>query len=217
MEEVLDIDLTGTWIAKRVVLPAMGSKQQQSGEHQTYRRERGRRGYPIRAPYAASKCGDERSALKLDRGPANGAGRGSVNCICTGSGSSAERINRVAERRAQSDGSAYEAGSARLRLASGSIEKGLVTEEEVDNWSSYYSPCDTILRSQSCQGPSKLEAGRYELRGARLGSTVSTSSGKRETIKLYSCLTVLTLFLPLFGRRETSHWPGYCVSTRPPT
>src|SRR5260370_20772432 len=52
-QETLDIDLTGTWLATRAALPAMD--QQRSGIILNISSGAGRRGYPMRSPYAAAK------------------------------------------------------------------------------------------------------------------------------------------------------------------
>src|ERR1700680_592273 len=52
-QEVLDINLTGAWLASRAVLPTMA--KQRSGNIVMISSGAGRRGYPLRSPYAASK------------------------------------------------------------------------------------------------------------------------------------------------------------------
>src|SRR5205823_15016833 len=52
-QEVIDINLTGAWLAARAVLPQM--EKQHSGHIVNISSGAGRRGYPLRSPYAASK------------------------------------------------------------------------------------------------------------------------------------------------------------------
>ena len=52
-QEVLDINLTGAWLASRAAIPAM--VKQGSGNILMISSGAGRRGYPLRSPYASSK------------------------------------------------------------------------------------------------------------------------------------------------------------------
>ena len=52
-QETIDIDLTGTWLATRAVLPTMD--KQRAGNVINISSGAGRRGYPMRSPYAAAK------------------------------------------------------------------------------------------------------------------------------------------------------------------
>src|SRR5271170_1156335 len=54
-QEVIDINLTGAWLAARAVLPAM--ERQGRGDILNISSGAGRRGFPLRSPYAASKWG----------------------------------------------------------------------------------------------------------------------------------------------------------------
>ena len=52
-QEVIDINLTGAWLASRAAIPAM--VKQKGGNILMISSAAGRRGYPFRSPYAASK------------------------------------------------------------------------------------------------------------------------------------------------------------------
>ena len=123
-QEVIDIDLTGTWLATRAVLPAM--KQQKSGGIINISSGSGRRGYPFRAPYSASKWG----IISLTQTWAGEWGRSGirVNCICPGP-VVGERINRVISARAQAMDVPYE--QVERGFVSQSPLQRMVTEEEV--------------------------------------------------------------------------------------
>jgi NAD(P)-dependent dehydrogenase (short-subunit alcohol dehydrogenase family) len=123
-QEVLDIDLSGTWLATRAVLPAM--KQQNSGGIINISSGAGRRGYPFRAPYAASKWG----MIGLTQTWAGEWGRCGirVNCICPGP-VVGERINRVLTARAKAMGVPYE--QVERGFVSQAALQRMVTEEEV--------------------------------------------------------------------------------------
>src|SRR5277367_1379720 len=103
-QETIDIDLTGTWLATRAVLPTMD--QQRSGNVINISSGAGRRGYPMRSPYAASKWG----MIGLTQTLAGEWGQRGirVNCICPGA-IEGERIERVMRARAESLGQPYEA------------------------------------------------------------------------------------------------------------
>jgi NAD(P)-dependent dehydrogenase (short-subunit alcohol dehydrogenase family) len=101
--EVVDIDLTGTWLATRAVLPAM--IRQKSGGIINISSGSGRRGYPFRAPYSAAKWG----MISLTQTWAGEWGRSGIriNCICPGP-VVGDRIERVISARAKAMGVSYE-------------------------------------------------------------------------------------------------------------
>ncbi len=122
--EVIDIDLTGTWLATLAVLPAM--KQQKSGGIVNISSGSGRRGYPFRAPYSAAKWG----VVSLTQTWAGEWGRSGirVNCICPGP-VVGNRIDRVISARAKAMGVPYE--QVERGFVSQSAMLRMVTEEEV--------------------------------------------------------------------------------------
>ena len=79
-QEVIDINLTGAWLASRAVLPAMERKR--GGNILNISSGAGRRGYPLRSPYAASKW----AMIGLTQTLAGEWGDKGirVNCICPG-------------------------------------------------------------------------------------------------------------------------------------
>jgi NAD(P)-dependent dehydrogenase (short-subunit alcohol dehydrogenase family) len=133
-QEVLDIDLTGTWLATRAVLPAM--KQQKSGVIINISSGAGRRGYPFRAPYSASKWG----MISLTQTWAGEWGRSGirVNCVCPGP-VVGERINRVITERAKAMGVPYEQVE-RGFIGQAALQR-MVTEEEVAKAALFFA-CD---------------------------------------------------------------------------
>jgi NAD(P)-dependent dehydrogenase (short-subunit alcohol dehydrogenase family) len=122
--EVIDIDLTGTWLATRAVLPTM--KEQKSGGIINISSGSGRRGYPFRAPYSAAKWG----MVSLTQTWAGEWGRSGirVNCICPGP-VVGDRIDRVISARAKAMGVPYE--QVERGFVSQSAMLRMVTEEEV--------------------------------------------------------------------------------------
>ena len=79
-QEVLDINLTGAWLASRAAIPAMVKAH--SGNILMISSGAGRRGYPLRSPYASSKW----AMIGLTQTLAGewGADGIRVNCICPG-------------------------------------------------------------------------------------------------------------------------------------
>lgn len=123
-QEVLDINITGAWLASRAVIPIMDS--QQSGNILMISSGAGRRGYPLRSPYAASKW----AMIGLTQTLAGEWGtRGiRVNCICPGA-IAGDRIERVMRARAESMKVPYE--QIRNAFLSGAAMNRMATEEEV--------------------------------------------------------------------------------------
>jgi len=123
-QEVIDIDLTGTWLATRAVLPAM--KQQQSGAVINISSGSGRRGYPFRAPYSAAKW----AMISLTQTWAGEWGRSGirVNCICPGP-VVGDRIRRVISAWAKAMGVPYE--QVERGFVSQAPMQRMVTEEEI--------------------------------------------------------------------------------------
>ena len=95
-QEVIDIDLTGTWLATRAVLPTMD--QQRSGVILNISSGAGRRGYPLRSPYASAKW----AMIGLTQTIAGEWGQRGIrcNCICPGA-IAGDRIERVMRARAE--------------------------------------------------------------------------------------------------------------------
>jgi NAD(P)-dependent dehydrogenase (short-subunit alcohol dehydrogenase family) len=123
-QEVIDIDLTGTWLAARAVLPAM--KQHQAGAIINISSGSGRRGYPFRAPYSAAKW----AMISLTQTWAGEWGRSGirVNCICPGP-VVGDRIERVISARAKAMGLPY--AQVEKGFVSQAALQRMVTEEEV--------------------------------------------------------------------------------------
>ncbi|HVA78286.1 MAG TPA: SDR family NAD(P)-dependent oxidoreductase, partial [Candidatus Binataceae bacterium] len=94
-QETIDIDLTGTWLATRAVLPTMDA--QRSGLVLNISSGAGRRGFPMRSPYAAAKW----AMIGLTQTVAGEWGARGIrcNCICPGA-IEGERIERVMRARA---------------------------------------------------------------------------------------------------------------------
>jgi NAD(P)-dependent dehydrogenase (short-subunit alcohol dehydrogenase family) len=101
--ETLDIDLTGTWLATRAVLPTMD--KQGVGNILNISSGAGRRGYPMRSPYAAAKW----AMIGLTQTIAGEWGQRGIrcNCICPGA-IAGERIERVIRARAEALKQPYE-------------------------------------------------------------------------------------------------------------
>src|ERR1700693_3708416 len=102
-QEVIDIDLTGAWLASRAVIPHMDKAR--AGNILMISSGAGRRGYPLRSPYAAAKW----AMIGLTQTLAGEWGQRGirVNCICPGA-ITGDRIERVMGARAVSLGESYE-------------------------------------------------------------------------------------------------------------
>ncbi|MGO9607523.1 MAG: SDR family NAD(P)-dependent oxidoreductase [Candidatus Binataceae bacterium] len=122
-QETLDIDLTGTWLATRAVLPTMD--RQRSGNVLNISSGAGRRGYPMRSPYAASKWG----MIGLTQTIAGEWGSRGIrcNCICPGP-IEGDRIERVMRARAEALKVPYE--QVRANFLSQAALNRMATEEE---------------------------------------------------------------------------------------
>jgi NAD(P)-dependent dehydrogenase (short-subunit alcohol dehydrogenase family) len=122
--ETIDIDLTGTWLASRAVLPTMD--QQRSGNILNISSGAGRRGYPMRSPYAAAKWG----MIGLTQTIAGEWGQRGIrcNCICPGA-IAGDRIERVMRARADALKQPYEL--VRAGFLSQAALARMATEEEV--------------------------------------------------------------------------------------
>lgn len=123
-QEVIDIDLTGAWLASRAVIPQMD--KQRSGNILMISSGAGRRGYPLRSPYAAAKW----AMIGLTQTLAGEWGQRGirVNCICPGA-IAGDRIERVIRARAESLKQPYEVVKA--GFVSQSALQRMATEEEV--------------------------------------------------------------------------------------
>jgi NAD(P)-dependent dehydrogenase (short-subunit alcohol dehydrogenase family) len=123
-QEVIDIDLTGTWLATRAALPTM--REQKSGGIINISSGSGRRGYPFRAPYSAAKW----AMISLTQTWAGEWGRSGirVNCICPGP-VLGDRIERVISTRAKAMGVPYE--QVERGFVSAAAMQRMVSEEEV--------------------------------------------------------------------------------------
>ncbi len=123
-QEVLDIDLTGAWLASRAAIPPMD--RQRSGNILMISSGAGRRGYPLRSPYAASKW----AMIGLTQTLAGewGARGIRVNCICPGA-IEGDRIERVIRARAESLGQPYE--QVKQAFVSQAALSRMATEDEV--------------------------------------------------------------------------------------
>jgi NAD(P)-dependent dehydrogenase (short-subunit alcohol dehydrogenase family) len=123
-QEVLDINITGAWLASRAAIPIMD--KQRSGNILMISSGAGRRGYPLRSPYAASKW----AMIGLTQTLAGEWGtRGiRVNCICPGA-IEGDRIERVMRARADSMKVPYE--QVRAAFLQGAAMNRMATEEEV--------------------------------------------------------------------------------------
>jgi NAD(P)-dependent dehydrogenase (short-subunit alcohol dehydrogenase family) len=122
-QETIDINLTGAWLAARAVLPTMD--KQRSGHILNISSGAGRRGYPMRSPYAASKW----AMLGLTQTIAGEWGARGIrcNCICPGA-IAGDRIERVMHARAQAMKVPYE--QIRAQFLSQSALNRMATEEE---------------------------------------------------------------------------------------
>ena len=122
-QETIDINLTGAWLAARAVLPTMD--KQRSGHILNISSGAGRRGYPMRSPYAASKWG----MIGLTQTIAGEWGARGIrcNCICPGP-IAGDRIERVMHARADAMNVPYE--QIRAQFLSQSALNRMATEEE---------------------------------------------------------------------------------------
>ena len=123
-QEVLDINLTGAWLASRAILPAM--EAQRSGDILNISSGAGRRGYPLRSPYAASKWG--MIGLTQTLAAEWGAAGIRVNCIYPGA-VEGERIDKVIRARAESMKMPYE--QVKRGFVSASPLQRMVSEDEI--------------------------------------------------------------------------------------
>ena len=123
-QETIDIDLTGTWLATRAVLPTMD--KQRSGNVINISSGAGRRGYPMRSPYAAAKW----AMIGFTQTVAGEWGQRGIrcNCICPGA-IEGERIERVMRARADALKQPYE--QIRGQFLSQAAMNRMATEEEV--------------------------------------------------------------------------------------
>lgn len=123
-QEVIRTDLTGAWLASRAVIPRMD--EQGSGNILMISSGAGRRGYPLRSPYAAAKW----AMIGLTQTLAWEWGtRGiRVNCICPGA-IGGDRLERVFHARAQALGQPYE--QAKAAIIGRAAMNRMATDEEV--------------------------------------------------------------------------------------
>jgi NAD(P)-dependent dehydrogenase (short-subunit alcohol dehydrogenase family) len=123
-QETIDIDLTGTWLATRAVLPTMD--KQRGGNILNISSGAGRRGYPLRSPYAASKW----AMIGLTQTVAAEWGARGIrcNCICPGA-IEGDRIERVMRARAEALKQPYE--QVRAGFLSTTALQRMATEDEV--------------------------------------------------------------------------------------
>jgi NAD(P)-dependent dehydrogenase (short-subunit alcohol dehydrogenase family) len=123
-QEVIDIDLTGPWLATKAVLPTMTVAR--SGVILNISSLAGRGGYPLRSPYAAAKWG----LIGLTQTWAGEWGSLGLrcNCICPGA-IEGDRIERVIRARAESMDQPYEAVKA--GFTSQAALRRMATEAEV--------------------------------------------------------------------------------------
>jgi NAD(P)-dependent dehydrogenase (short-subunit alcohol dehydrogenase family) len=122
--EVVESNLTGTWLMTRAVLPSMA--KQQSGNIINIGSTAGRRGYTLRAHYSAAKW----AIIGLTQTWAVEWGKAGirVNCVCPGA-VQGERIERAIKARMETLGITYE--RAKQGLTAGSPMGRMVSEEEV--------------------------------------------------------------------------------------
>jgi NAD(P)-dependent dehydrogenase (short-subunit alcohol dehydrogenase family) len=123
-QEVIDINLTGAWLASRAALPTM--TQQGAGNILMISSGAGRRGYPLRSPYASSKWAmiGLTQTLAGEWGPSGVR----VNCICPGA-VEGDRIERVIRARAHAMGVPHE--QIRKGFTSTAALQRMVTEQEI--------------------------------------------------------------------------------------
>jgi NAD(P)-dependent dehydrogenase (short-subunit alcohol dehydrogenase family) len=123
-QEVIDINLTGAWLASRAAIPVMMT--QGAGNILMISSGAGRRGYPLRSPYAASKW----AMIGLTQTLAGEWGTNGirVNCICPGA-VEGDRIERVIRARAEAMGAPYD--QVKKGFTSTAALQRMVTEDEV--------------------------------------------------------------------------------------
>jgi NAD(P)-dependent dehydrogenase (short-subunit alcohol dehydrogenase family) len=123
-KEVIDINLTGAWLASRAAIPVM--VKQKAGNILMISSGAGRRGYPFRSPYAASKWAmiGLTQTLSMEWG-AEGI---RVNCICPGA-VEGDRIERVIKARAEATKQPYD--QVKRNFLSMAAMQRMVTEGEV--------------------------------------------------------------------------------------
>jgi|SRR5579863_447377 len=123
-QQVLDINLTGAWLASRAAIPVM--VKQGGGTILMISSGAGRRGYPLRSPYAASKWAmiGLTQTLALEWG----ASAIRVNCICPGA-VEGDRIERVIRARAEAMGAPY--AEVKKGFTANAALQRMVTEQEV--------------------------------------------------------------------------------------
>jgi NAD(P)-dependent dehydrogenase (short-subunit alcohol dehydrogenase family) len=123
-QEVLDINLTGAWLASRAAIPTM--VKQRSGNILMISSGAGRRGYPLRSPYSSSKW----AMIGLTQTLAGEWGTEGirVNCICPGA-VEGDRIERVIRARAEAMGVPHD--QIRKGFTSTAALQRMVTEFEV--------------------------------------------------------------------------------------
>jgi NAD(P)-dependent dehydrogenase (short-subunit alcohol dehydrogenase family) len=123
-QETIDIDLTGTWLATRAVLPIMD--KQHGGNILNISSGAGRRGYPMRSPYASAKW----AMIGLTQTVAAEWGARGIrcNCICPGA-IEGDRIERVMRARADALKQPYE--QVRAGFLSTTALQRMATEDEV--------------------------------------------------------------------------------------
>src|ERR1700735_1809000 len=123
-QETIDIDLTGTWLATRAVLPTMD--KQRSGNILNISSGAGRCGVPWLSPHAAAKW----AMSGLTQTIAGEWGQRGIrcNCICPGA-IEGERIERVMRARAEALKQPYEPIKAGVRSPAAMAR--MATEEEV--------------------------------------------------------------------------------------
>jgi NAD(P)-dependent dehydrogenase (short-subunit alcohol dehydrogenase family) len=123
-QEVIAINLTGAWLASRAAVPIM--LKQGRGNILMISSGAGRRGYPLRAPYAASKW----AMIGLTQTLAGELGISGirVNCICPGA-IAGDRIERVIRARAEALNLPYE--QVKASFTSMAAMNRMATEAEV--------------------------------------------------------------------------------------
>jgi len=123
-QEVLDINITGAWLASRAAIPVM--VKQGAGIILMISSGAGRRGYPLRSPYAASKW----AMIGLTQTLAHEWGTTGirVNCICPGA-VEGDRIERVIRARAAAMGAPYD--EVKRNFTANAALQRMVTEDEV--------------------------------------------------------------------------------------
>ncbi|MCL5043826.1 MAG: SDR family oxidoreductase [Deltaproteobacteria bacterium] len=123
-QETLDVNITGAWLCAREAIRAMAAAGR--GNILNISSAAGRRGYPLRSPYSASKW----ALIGLTQTLAAEGGRHGirVNCICPGP-VEGDRIERVIRARAASTGTPHE--QVRQWFVGDSPLQRMVTEDEV--------------------------------------------------------------------------------------